>query len=45
VSLIGSTTLTLAVTVEIADAWEEPCKENKRNNSRIALFIMEKELN
>jgi hypothetical protein len=31
--------------VEVAEAWEKPWKENKRNNNRIALFILEKQLN
>jgi hypothetical protein len=31
--------------VELADAWEKPCKEYKRNNNGIALFILEKQLN
>jgi len=43
--LIGSTTVTLAVMVEVAEAWEKTCMENKRDNSRIALFILEKQLN
>jgi hypothetical protein len=31
--------------VEVAEAWEKPRKETRRNNNRIALFILEKQLN
>jgi hypothetical protein len=45
VIIIGSTTVTLAVMVEVAEAWEKPWKVTKRNNNGIARFILEKQLN
>jgi hypothetical protein len=45
VILIGSTTVTLAVMVEVAEPWEKPWKKPKRNKNGIVLFILEKQLN
>jgi hypothetical protein len=31
--------------VEVAEAWEKPWNDIKRNNNGIALFILEKQFN